>query len=148
MRRYRALAIASAFLAIASTGYADAPLPPALQVLGSVTTAARPVANALVIALNLSSLEASQTLTAIDGSFSLPSLPAAVYKIIAVKAGFAPAMAMVVPTKEKHKVALALKNEKTADRNANQVIWELRASLPPDVLREVDNVILQEESTP
>lgn len=144
MRRFRALAVAATFVAVASTGYADAPLPPALQVLGSVTTAARPVANALVIALNLSSLEASQTLTAIDGSFSLPSLPAAVYKIIAVKAGFVPAMAMVVPTKEKHKVALALKNEKMADRNANQVIWELRASLPPDVLRDIDNVLREE----
>jgi len=146
MRRYRALAIASAFLAIASTGRADAPLPPALQVLGSVTTAARPVANALVIALNLSSLEASQTFTAVDGSFNLPSLPAAVYKIIAVKSGFLPAMAMVVPTKDKHRVALALKNEKTAGRDANQTIWELRASLPPDVLRDIDNVLRGEQT--
>jgi hypothetical protein len=146
MRRYRALVIASAFLAIASAGRADAPLPPALQVLGSVTTAARPVANALVIALNLSSLEASQTFTAVDGSFNLPSLPAAVYKIIAVKSGFLPAMAMVVPTKDKHRVALALKNEKTAGRNANQTIWELRASLPPDVLRDIDNVLREEQT--
>ena len=146
MRRFRALAVVSAVLAISATGRADAPLPSALQVLGNVTTATRPVANALVIALNLSSLEASQTFTAVDGTFNLPSLPAAVYKIIAVKAGFVPAMAMVVPTKEKHKVALALKNEKTAGRDANQAIWELRASLPPDVLREVDNVLLDRQA--
>src|SRR5436305_1466748 len=146
MRRLRALAVSSALLAIAATGRADAPLPPVLQVLGNVTTAARPVANALVIALNLTSLEASQTFTAVDGSFNLPSLPAAVYKIIAVKAGFAPAMAMVVPTKEKHKVALALKNEKNAGRDANQTVWELRASLPPDVLRDIDNVLLQRQA--
>jgi len=145
MRRLRALAVSATFLAMASTGRADAPFPPALQVLGNVTSAARPVANALVIALNLSSLQSSQTFTAVDGSFTLPSLPAAVYKIIAVKAGFAPAMAMVVPTKEKHKVALALKNEKTSDRNANQAIWELRASLPPDVLRDIDNVLREEQ---
>lgn len=146
MRRFRALAVASAILTIASTGRADAPLPSALQVLGNVTTAARPVANALVIALNLSSLEASQTFTAIDGTFTLPSLPAAVYRIIAVKAGFVPAMAMVVPTKEKQRVALALKNEKTAGKDANQTIWELRASLPPDVLRDIDNVLREEQS--
>ena len=145
MRRFRALAVVSAVLAISATGRADAPLPAALQVLGSVTTAARPVANALVIALNLNSLEASQTFTAVDGSFNLPSLPAAVYKIIAVKAGFIPAMAMVVPTKEKHKVSLALKNEKSAGRDANQQIWELRASLPPDVLREIDNVLIERQ---
>ncbi len=141
MRRFRALAVASSIVALAATARADAPLPPALQVLGSVTTAARPVANALVIALNLSSLEASQTMTAVDGSFNLPSLPAAVYRIIAVKAGFVPAMTMIVPTKEKQHVSLALKNEKTASRNTNQQIWELRASLPPDVLRDIDNVL-------
>ncbi len=146
MRRFRALAVASAILAVASAGRADAPLPAALQVLGSVTTAARPVSNVLVIALNLSSLQASQTFTAVDGSFNLPSLPAAVYKIIAVKAGFVPAMAMVVPTKEKHRVSLALKNEKVAGRNANQEIWELRASLPPDVLRDIDNVLREEQT--
>lgn len=146
MRRLSALAVVSAVLAITVTARADAPLPPALQVLGNVTTAARPVANALVIALNLSSLEASQTFTAVDGSFNMPSLPAAVYKIIAVKAGFIPAMAMIVPTKEKHKVALALRNEKTAGRDANQQIWELRASLPPDVLREIDNVLVERQA--
>jgi hypothetical protein len=146
MRRYRAFAVASAILAIASVGRAEAPLPPALQVLGNVTNAARPVANALVIALNLSSLQSIQTFTAVDGSFALPSLPAAVYRIIAVKAGFAPAMAMVMPTKETHRVALALNNEKSSGRDSNQQIWELRASLPPDVLREIDDVILQEES--
>src|ERR1043166_7348745 len=146
MRPFRALAVTTAFLATAAVARADAPLPPSLQVLGSVTTAARPVANALVIALNLSSLEASQTFTAIDGSFHMPSLPAAVYKVIAVKAGFIPAMAMIVPTKETHKIALALKNEKNAGRDANQQIWELRASLPPDVLREIDNVLVERQA--
>jgi hypothetical protein len=76
----------------------------------------------------------------------MPSLPAAVYKVIAVKAGFMPAMAMIVPTKETHKIALALKNEKNAGRDANQQIWELRASLPPDVLREIDNVLVERQA--
>jgi Carboxypeptidase regulatory-like domain len=146
MRRIRALAVASSIVALAATARADAPLPPALQVLGSVTTATRPVANALVIALNLTSLQASQTSTAIDGSFNLPSLPAAVYKIIAVKSGFLPAMAMIVPTKEKHRVSLALKNEQGASRDANQQIWELRASLPPDVLRDIDDVLRERQA--
>jgi hypothetical protein len=146
MRRIRALAVASSLVALAATARADSALPPALQVLGSVTTATRPVANALIIALNLSSLEASQTFTAVDGSFALPSLPAAVYKIIAVKSGFLPAMAMIVPTKEKHRIALALKNEKNASRDANQQIWELRASLPPDVLRDIDNVLRERQA--
>lgn len=140
-----ARAIAFAFLTVALTGAsaeAATPLPSVLQVLGNVTNAARPVGNALVIALNLNTLEASQTFSGADGAFNLPNLPAAVYKIIAVKAGFSPAMTMIVPTKQKQRVALKLENEKEA--SANQRIWELRASLPPDVLRELDNVMSEE----
>jgi hypothetical protein len=142
MRAVRTIAVASVVAALCATANAaSAPLPSVLQVLGSVTTAARPVGNALVIALNLNTLEANQTFSGSDGAFALANLPAAVYKIIAIKAGFAPAMTMVVPTKEKHRVALKLENEK--DATANQRIWELRASLPPDVLRELDNVLAE-----
>ena len=88
--RHRRLAVlvAAAFLAVAPA-HADVSLPAALQVLGTVTNAANPVANALVIALNTQDLVATQAWTNADGSFTLPSLRAGVYKIIAVKAGFA-----------------------------------------------------------
>lgn len=140
MRRLRAFAFASAILATAGTARPDA-LPSFLNILGSVTNAARPVANALIIALNLNSLEASQTFSGSDGSFTLPLLPAGVYKIIAVKQGFSPAITTVVPVKQDHRVALRLESEKRARKNANQEIWEIRGSLPPDILREMDNVM-------
>ncbi|HEX6639782.1 MAG TPA: carboxypeptidase-like regulatory domain-containing protein, partial [Thermoanaerobaculia bacterium] len=89
MRRYRAMAFLTAMLAVAPA-HAAVSLPSALQVLGTVTNAAHPVANALVIALNTHDFAATQVWTGVDGSFTLPVLPAAVYKIIAVKAGFAP----------------------------------------------------------
>jgi len=142
MRAARTIAFASFVAVFCATAEAATPLPSVLQVLGNVTNAAHPVGNVLVIALNLNTLEANQTFSGIDGAFALSNLPAAVYKIIAVKAGFAPAMTMVVPTKEKQRVALKLETEKSA--SANQRIWELRASLPPDVLRELDDV-LQEQ---
>jgi len=143
MRAVRTIAFASVVAALcASAQAATLPLPSVLQVLGSVTNAARPVGNVLVIALNLNTLEANQTFSGADGAFALSNLPAAVYKIIAVKAGFTPATTMVIPTKEKQRVALKLESEKNA--SANQRIWELRASLPPDVLRELDNVLLEE----
>ncbi|PYQ33111.1 MAG: hypothetical protein DMF57_10535, partial [Acidobacteria bacterium] len=100
-----------------------------------------PVANALVIALNLNNLEASQTFSRADGSFTLPLLPAGVYKIIAVKQGFSPATTTVIPVRQDHRVALRLENEKRARRDANQEIWEIRGSLPPDILREMDDVM-------
>ncbi|MEA2162923.1 MAG: Carboxypeptidase regulatory-like domain [Thermoanaerobaculia bacterium] len=140
MRRLRAIAIASAIVILAVPAQSAVPLPVMLQVLGNVTTSARPVGNALVIALNLNSLDAIQTFSGSDGSFALPQLPAGVYRIIAMKYGFAPAIETIVPTKREHRVKLKLEVEKQA-RGTNQEIWEIRGSLPPDVLRQIDMVM-------
>jgi len=145
MRRFRAIAIAAAIFAVAAPARSDAPLPAALQVLGTVTNAARPVANALIIALNLQDLQSVQTYTTSEGTFNLPALRSGIYKIIAVKQGFVPAITTVVPTRTRHRVALRLDSEKKAKRDANQEIWELRGSLPPDVLRDLDAMLQPEE---
>lgn len=145
MRRYRRLALvvaSAAFFAVAPA-HAETSLPTdlprVLQILGTVTNAANPVANALVIALNTQDLAATQVWTGADGTFTLPALRAGVYKIIAVKAGFAPLVTTLVPTKPNHRLALRLQTEKQARRkSANQEIWELRGSLPADVLRDLD----------
>lgn len=148
MRRFRAIAVAALFAVIAAPAQSDTPLPSFLQVLGSVTNAARPVGNALVIALNTQSFDAIQTYTGTDGSFSLPKLRAGVYKIIAVKQGFLPAIATVAPTRPNHRVALRLENEKQArGRDTNQELWELRGSLPADVLRDLDAMMAPAEVT-
>ena len=139
MRRARAIAFASV-LTMALPASPDVPVPAALQVLGSVTNAARPVANALVIALNLTSFEAIQTYTSTDGSFKLPPLQTGIYKVIAVKYGFAPAIATVVPGQPNQRVNLKMQDEKPANgrQKVNQELWELRGSMPADVLRELD----------
>jgi Carboxypeptidase regulatory-like domain len=143
MRRVRATLFATAIAALALPGDAATPLPlpSVVQVIGNVTNAARPVGNALVIALNLSNLEASQTFTSIDGTFNLPQLPAGIYKIIAVKYGFAPAMAMLVPTRNEHRIKLRLEPEGQTRRNVSQEMWEIRGSVPPAILREIDAVM-------
>ena len=143
MRRARATLFATAIAALALPAHSEVPLPlpTAVQVFGSVTNAARPVGNVLVIALNLGNLDASQTLTATDGTFNLPQLPAGIYKIIAVKYGFAPATAMIVPTKREHRVKLRLDREGSTKRNVNQEMWEIRGSVPPDILRQIDSVM-------
>ena len=145
MRRFRTIAFAAAILIAAAPAQPDTPLEAklsgAMQVLGTVTNAARPVGNVLVIALNLQDFAATQTYTALDGSFSLPTLRSGIYKIIAVKQGFTPAITTLVPsTQTRQKVALKLESEKKqARRNgAAQEIWELSGSLPADVLRELD----------
>jgi hypothetical protein len=140
MRRLRAIAIASAIVILAVPAQSEVPLPAFLQVLGNVTSSTRPVNNALVIALNLNSLDSIQTFSGSDGSFSLPQLPSGVYKIIAMKYGFAPAIETIVPTKKEHRVRLRLETEKQS-RSNNQQMWEIRASLPPDILRDIDMVM-------
>lgn len=145
MRRFRAVVIAAAIFAFAAPARSDTALPSALQILGTVTNAARPVANALVIALNLQDLKSVQTYTGSDGSFSLPSLRGGIYKIIAVKQGFVPTVATIVPTRTSHRVALRLDEEKKAKKTANDEIWELRGSLPPDVLRDLDATLAPRE---
>ena len=146
MRRIRAIAMAAAIIVVAAPARPDEPLPTVLQVLGTVTNSARPVANALVIALNLQDFEAVQTYTARDGAFTLPQLRAGIYKVIAVKQGFIPAIATILPNRPNHRVALKLENENAARRKtASQEIWEIRGSLPPDVLRELDNVLAGSE---
>jgi hypothetical protein len=141
MRRLRAIAIATtAIVILAVPAHSEVPLPAVLQVLGNVTSSTRPVGNALVIALNLNSLDAIQTFSASDGSFSLPQLPAGVYKIIAMKYGFAPAIETIVPTKKDHRLKFKLETEKQS-RGTNQQMWEIRGSLPPDILRDIDMVM-------
>ena len=140
MRRLRLFAFASV-LAAASAAQADAPLPPVLQVLGNVTNAAHPVANALIIALNLKDLDSIQTWSSLDGTYALPPLRAGIYKIIAVKQGFAPAIATIIPTKPSHRVNLALEEEKRARKAKNDEMWEIRAAVPPDVLRTIEMVL-------
>jgi hypothetical protein len=139
MRRFRGVALAAIIaVVVAAPAQPEVALPSVFQILGSVTNSARPVANAMVIALNLSSFDTTQTFTAADGSFSLPPLTAGIYKIIAVKAGFAPAITTIMPTKPEHRVKLRLDSQKKAK---NDEIWEIRGSLPPDVLREIDMIL-------
>jgi len=141
MRRLRATAIAAAMIIIAAPAQPAAPLPAVLQVLGTVTNSTHPVANALVIALNLTDFAATQTYTTADGSFTIPMLRSGIYKIIAVKQGFVPAIATILPTSPNHHLALKLQSDRGKKNSANQEIWELRGSLPADVLRDLDSVM-------
>jgi hypothetical protein len=140
MRRFAIVALTALFAVATPTVDADVLLPPVLQILGNVTNSARPVANALVIALNLKDFVTTQTFSSADGTFNLPSLPTGIYKIIAVKQGFAPAVATVLPTRASQRVKLSMQDEKRA-RNDVDEIWQIRASLPPDILHEIDQVL-------
>lgn len=141
MHRIRAIALGILVAVAVTPARSEVPMPAALQVLGTVRSAARPVAHALVVALNLADFDTIQTYTAGDGSFTLPPLRAGIYKIIALKHGFAPAIKTVLPTRPSQRLTLALQNEAQKQKNVNNELWEIRGSLPPDILRELDAVL-------
>lgn len=115
-----------------------APVPGAIDVLGQVTNAARPLENVLVIAFNLAGYHSRQTFTSADGSFRLPSLPGGIYRLIAVKQGFAPAVATITPKQSGHPVVMKLRAQSALSQAEKQEIWQIRQSLPSDILREVE----------
>jgi hypothetical protein len=140
----RGLTLAAVLLLVASAdlragSVANTPL----QILGEVSTAAAPVDNALIIAFGLSTQQTVQTRTDTTGFFQLLKLPIGVYRIIAVKQGFLPAVATVIPTGAAQRVNLRMRKGKSAD--GGDQIWEIRRSLPADVLRELDAVLAPDE---
>lgn len=143
---WRSTAIAVATTLIFGGGHArsDLRVSDLIEVLGSVSNAARPVENALVVALNLTDFYMTQTFTDQDGGFRLPPLKAGVYRIIAYKSGFSPAVMTLAPNRKDHRLSLRLKNE-ALTRSEQQEIWEVRRSLPKDILRELDHALGVEE---
>lgn len=127
-----------ATMTLAATGVSGASAPSAtLNLLGEVYAGASPIESATVVSFGLSSYNATQTLTDSAGSFQFPPLPAGVYRVIAVKSGFAPAIATVVPSDRSLALKLRLTRGKASAETRDQ-IWEIRRSLPSDVLREID----------
>lgn len=108
-----------------------------ISVLGSVVDASAPVAEALVLALNLTSYEILQTRTDPQGRFAIASLPTGIYRIIAVKRGFAPAIATIVPNRASHSLLLKLKPEAMLSNEEREEIWAIRRAIPSDILREL-----------
>lgn len=138
--RSTAIAVATTLTFSGEHARSDVRVSDLIEVLGSVSNAARPVENALVVALNLTDFYMTQTFTDRDGGFRLPPLKAGVYRIIAYKSGFSPAVLTLAPNRKDHRVALRLKNE-ALTRSEQEEIWEVRRSLPRDILRELDHAL-------
>lgn len=109
-----------------------------MTVLGSVLGSSDPVEQAVVVALNLTSYDILQTTTDRKGTFSLPALPRGIYRIVAVKRGFAPAIATVVPNRATQSVLLKLKPEAMLSEEEKREIWAIRRAIPSDILRELE----------
>jgi hypothetical protein len=117
---------------------------------GRVIGNSSPLAAAGVYAYQLANLTLHKVETDPQGNFLFRNLPAGLYKIIANKPGFVPAIMLVTRTTAQAYQFLELQMapgaaanavSKGAARPANPGdvdFWALRASIPPDVLRDID----------
>ena len=107
-------------------------------VAGRVLTDARPVSEATVYAYQMVERTLRSVLTDGAGQFRFADLPAGLYKIIAHKAGFAPAVLVVTRRAAGDHQFVQVELPATADEPAGEGYWELRSEVPGDVLRELD----------
>ncbi len=107
---------------------------------GRVIGDANPLSSVHLYAIQLADLSWTKALTDSKGNFLFPDLPAGLYKIIAHKAGFVPAM---IPLKRTTAQAYQKLEVQLAERQAGRGrdeddFWAIRARVPGDVLRDIE----------
>ena len=107
---------------------------------GSVRGESNPLSSVHIYAYQLADLSLRKVLTDARGNFFFQDLPAGLYKIIAHKAGFVPA---VIKLTRATAQAYQLVEVDLAQQQASQAVngddyWTLRSQVPADVLHEIE----------
>lgn len=113
---------------------------PVAGVGGRVVGEANPLSSAHIYAYQLADLSLRKVLTDGKGNFLFQDLPVGLYKIIAHKAGFVPAVIMLTRTTAQ---AYQFLEVQLAERQAGHGrdeddFWAVRARVPGDVLRDIE----------
>jgi Carboxypeptidase regulatory-like domain len=109
------------------------------RVLGETSS---PLGAAGVYAYQLADLSFRKVLTDGQGNFLFQQLPAGLYKIIAHKPGFSPVVVMLTRTAASTYQFLELQlvpQPRGAKAKTGEDFWSIRARIPSDVLREIDD---------
>ena len=108
---------------------------------GRVSGASAPLASAAVYAYQLGELKLWKGVTDDKGRFLFEELPAGLYKIIAAKTGFLPAIVKLTRTSagKRQWVDVQLVEEDLAAATETG-FWSVREQIPPDILRQIDLV--------
>jgi hypothetical protein len=109
---------------------------------GLVFTEASPLAAAKIYAYHLADLKHREVQTDAQGKFLFQNLPVGLYKVIAHKTGFAPAMLMLSRTTAQayQRLDFQLRQRQSGKGGKDEDdFWEIRARIPSDVLREIEN---------
>lgn len=137
IRKSLPLIFAAAFLGQAGSLHAEA----ARGVAGRVFGEASPLAAAHVYAYQLADLKPRKIQTDAQGNFLFKDLPAGLYKVIAHKKGFNLAMIPLTrTTAEAYQVIeFQLAQRQAGKGKEEDDYWEIRARIPGDVLRQIEN---------
>lgn len=132
-----AIVAAIALLGSASGLQAETRLP---GVAGRVLGESNPLAAAHIYAYQLADLTLHRVMTDAEGHFLFRDLPAGLYKIIAHKAGFMPAVIMLTRTTAQayQFLDVELAQRQPGEGPESDDYWSIRARVPADVLREIE----------
>jgi hypothetical protein len=135
----KSLPIVAAVALLAPAGALRAETRPS-GVAGRVTGESSPLAAAHIYAYQLADLSLHKVLTDAEGNFLFRDLPAGLYKIIAHKMGFMPAVIMLTHTTAQayQFLEVQLAQRQPGDGPQSDDYWSIRARVPADVLRDIE----------
>lgn len=136
-----AAALTFVLLLAAAVCVAEPPEEPAFGALtGNVSSSIAPLALSKVYAYQLSGQHLTKVATDQNGNFQFERLPAGLYKIIAFKDGFVPAIALLSRSTSDafQYLRLELFEENVEAPEAEDGFWAVRQRIPGDVLRDIE----------
>jgi carboxypeptidase family protein len=109
-------------------------------VAGRVLAESSPLAAARIYAYQLADLSLRKVMTDAEGNFLFQDLPAGLYKVIAHKAGFVPAVIPLTRTTAQayQFLGVELAQQQPGQGAEGDDFWSIRARVPADVLREIE----------
>lgn len=121
---------------------------PALD--GRVLGNSKPQPEANVYLYEVASRAVRKVLTSDDGRYFFDALPSGVYKVIAFKKGFIPAVELLLrrDSETRQSLELRMTGEMAFDVRTAEDYWAVRSRIPPDVLREISGLELAAAAAP
>ena len=107
---------------------------------GQVSSTSNPLSFSKVYAYPLSGQPLRKVVTDDEGNFRFDRLQAGLYKVIAFKDGFVPAIALLTrSTSTAHQfLSMELVEEQAETGDAKEGFWAVREKIPSDVLRDIE----------
>lgn len=115
------------------------------RVTGQVLGEKQPVSAAQVYAYDLATYALEKVMTDQKGRFLFEQLPAGLYKVIAHKQGFVPAVEMLLRRNPDARqfMELRLTEEESTEDLEDEGYWQTRARIPADVLHQIQQLGLK-----